>query len=53
MVIAYILMLVTHPGPYQRSKMESFAKIVDSKKLLTIFAKHSRCFTGFSIRFGC
>ena len=44
-------MPVAHPGPYQRPKMESFAKSVDSKKLLIIFAKRSRCFTGFWIRF--
>lgn len=27
--------------PYQRSKINCFAKIVNTKKLLTIFTKHS------------
>ena len=35
------------PEPYQRSKMGCFAKIVNAKKLLTTFAKRSRCLTEF------
>ena len=30
-----------YSGTYQRSKMESFAKMFNDKKLLTIFAKWS------------
>ena len=35
--------------PYQRPNMECFAKIVNTKMLLTIFLKmlHSRCFKVF------
>ena len=35
-------------GPNQASMMERFAKIVNSRKSLTIFAKelHHRCLTG-------
>ena len=38
-VIAYIMMSVAYSEPYERSRMECFAKIIISKKQLTIFAK--------------
>ena len=31
----------TYSEPYQKSKMECLAKIVNAKKLLTVFAKRS------------
>ena len=39
MVIAYKMMLEMYSEPYQRSKMEHFAKIVNAKNLLNIFAQ--------------
>ena len=36
-VIAYIMMPVAYSEPYQRFKMECFAKMVKAKKFLTIF----------------
>ena len=37
-VTAYIMRPVAYSEPYQRFKMECFAKMVKAKKLLTIFA---------------
>ena len=53
LVIAYLMMPETYSEPYQRSKMECFAKIVNVKKTINYFRKtlNSRCFTGFWICF--
>ena len=43
-VIAYIIMPEAYSEPYNRSKMECFAKIVKTKNLITIFKKDAICY---------
>lgn len=39
-IITYTIMPEAYAEPYQRYKMQCFAKIVNTKKPLTMFAKH-------------